>query len=77
MHSGESLKGTKGVPRKGIGTSVNMRACTSKESRVKHDQTSCRLRPPILGTALVPSRLRVEGLREQTGPCGPLQSSIV
>ena len=49
-----TLRGAKGVPRKGVGTSVNMRVCTCKEVRVKHNQTICFLRPPLLGTPLVP-----------------------
>ena len=49
-------RGTRGVPRKGVWTSVNMRVWTCKESKVKHNQTSCYLRPPFLGTPLVPSR---------------------
>ena len=53
------LRGTKGVPRKGFWTSVNMRVWTCKELRVKHDQASCYLRPPFLGTFLVPSRVMI------------------
>ena len=33
-----------------------MRVLTCKELRVKHNQTSCYLRPPPLGTRLAPSR---------------------
>ena len=51
-----ALRGTKGVPRKGVWTSVNLRVWTCEESRAKHDQTSCYSRPPFLGTPLVPSR---------------------
>ena len=50
------LRGTKGVPRKGVWASVNMRVRTCKELSGKHDQTSCYLWPPFLGTPLVPSR---------------------
>ena len=50
------LRGAKGGPRKGVWTSVDMRVWTCKESRVKHDQTRCYLRPPFLGTPFVPSR---------------------
>ena len=50
------FRGTKGVPRKGVWASVSMRVWTCKELRAKHDQTSCYLRPPFLGTPLVPSR---------------------
>ena len=50
------VRGTKGVPRRGVWTSVRMRVWTCEELRVKRDQTSCCLRPPILGTPLVPSR---------------------
>ena len=50
------ISGTKGVPRKGVWTSVKMRVWTCKESRVNNKQTSCYLRPPFLGTPLVPSR---------------------
>ena len=52
-----SLRGTKGVPRKGVWTLVNMRVWTCKELRVKHDRASCYLRPPFLGTPFVPPRL--------------------
>ena len=56
-HAGEHvLRGNKGVSRKGVWTSVNMMVWTCKELRVKHDQSSCYLRPPFLGTPLVPSR---------------------
>ena len=48
-------RGSKGVPGRGVGTSVNMRIRTCKELRVKHDQDRCYLRPPFLGTPLVPS----------------------
>ena len=41
---------------RGVWTSVNARVRTCKELRVKNDQTSCYLRPPFLGTPLVPSR---------------------
>ena len=51
------LRGTKGVPRKGVGASVNMRVLTCKELRAKHHQTNCYLRPPFLGTPLVSSRM--------------------
>ena len=51
------LRGTKGVPRKGVWTSVDTRVWACREFRAKHDQTSCCLRPPFLGTPLVPSRL--------------------
>ena len=51
------LRGTEGVPRKGVWTSVDRRVWPCKESRAKHDQTSCCLRPPFLGTLLVPSRV--------------------
>ena len=40
------LRGTQGVPRKEVRTSVNMRVRTCRELRGKHDQTSCYLRPP-------------------------------
>ena len=53
------VRGTKGVPRKWVGASVNLRVRTCTEWRVKHDQTSCCLRPQILGTPLVPSRIIV------------------
>ena len=48
-----SLRGSKGVPRKGVGTSVNMRVRTCEESRAKCGQTTCYLRPPFLGTPSV------------------------
>ena len=48
-------RGTKGVPRKGVWASVNVRAWTCKALRAKHDRTSCYLRPPFLGTPWVPS----------------------
>ena len=50
------LRGAKGVPRKGVWTSVNRRFWKCKELRTKHGQASCCLRPPCLGTPLVPSR---------------------
>ena len=50
------LRGAKGVPRKGVWASVNMRVWACNESRAKCDQTSCYLRPPFLGSPLVPSR---------------------
>ena len=52
----QGLRGTEGVPRKGVWTSVNMRVWTCEASRVKHDHTSCYSRPPFLGTPLVYSR---------------------
>ena len=45
-----SLRGTKGVPRKGVWTSVHMRAWSCQESRATYDQTICYLRPPFHGT---------------------------
>ena len=56
----ETLRGTKGVPSKGVWTSVNMRVWTCKELGVKHGQTSGYLRPPFPGTPLVPSRERAQ-----------------
>ena len=50
------LRGRKGVPRRGVWTSVNKRVWTCKELRVTHHQTSCYSQPPFLGTLLVPSR---------------------
>ena len=50
------VRGTKGVPRKVVRASVSVRVWTCKEFRVKLNQTSCYLRPPLLGTPLVPSR---------------------
>ena len=47
----------RGVPRRGVWTPVSMRVWACKESRAKHDQTSCCFWPPFLGTPLVPSRL--------------------
>ena len=52
-----TLRGAKGVQRKGVWTSVDMRVWTCKELRVNRDQTSCYLRPPFLGTPWVPFRL--------------------
>ena len=54
-----SLRGGKGVPRKGAWTSVNVRVWTCKDSRAKRDQTSCYLRPPFLWTPLVPSAVSI------------------
>ena len=51
------LRGTKGVPRKGVWTSVDMSVWTCNELRANHDQTCCYLRPPFLGAPLVPSGL--------------------
>ena len=45
-----SSSSTKGVPRKGVWTSVNVRVWTCKELKAEHDQTSCYSRPPFLGT---------------------------
>ena len=56
-HIDMCLRGTKGIPRKGVGTSVNMRVRMCKESRVKHYQTSRCLRPPIFVASLAPSRV--------------------
>ena len=50
-HSGE----LRGLPRKGVWTSVNMRVWTCKQLRVKHNHTSWYKRPPFLGAPLVPS----------------------
>ena len=60
-----SPRGTKGVPRKGVWTSVNTRVWTCKEVRVKHEQTSYYLRPPFLRTPLAPSRCGAEDRRER------------
>ena len=54
------LRGTKGVQRKGVRTSVNVRVRARKEPGAKHDQTCRCLRPPCLGTPLVPSRGNIE-----------------
>ena len=51
------LVGTKGVPRQGVWTSVNVRVWTCKELRVKRNQTSCYSRHPFLGTPVAPSRV--------------------
>ena len=48
---------TKGVPRKGAWTSVNIRAWACKELRVTRDQPNCYLRPAFVGTPLVPSKI--------------------
>ena len=53
---GTCLRGAKGVPRKGVWTSVNMRVWTCKELGAKHDRSSCYSRPPFLGTPVVSSR---------------------
>ena len=53
---GAFWRGTKGVPRKGVWTPVTMRVFKCKELRVNNDRTSCYLRPPFLGTPIVPSR---------------------
>ena len=58
-------RGTKGVPRRGVWTSVDMRVWTCNELRVKHDQTSCYLQPPFLGTPLVPSRVLSHSLTSE------------
>ena len=54
-----TVRQTKGVPRKGVGASVNGRIRTCKESRAKRDQTNVYLRPPFLGSPLAPSRLSI------------------
>ena len=46
------IRGTEGVPRKGVWTSVNMRVRTCKDLPSKRNQTSCYTRPPFLGTPL-------------------------
>ena len=46
------LRGTKGVPKKGVGTSVKTRVWACKELKVKRDQPICFLRPPLLGTPI-------------------------
>ena len=53
------LEGTRGVPRKGVWRSINMRIWACEELRAKHYQTSSYLRLPFLGTPLVPSRMLV------------------
>ena len=53
------VRGAKVVPRKGVWASVDMRVWTCREFSAKHHQTSCYLRPPVLGTHLV--HPRVEG----------------
>ena len=47
-----SWRETKGVPRKGVWTSVHTGAWACKESRAAHDPTSCYSQPPFLGTPL-------------------------
>ena len=42
-----NLRGTKGVPRKGVRTSVNVRAWACRELRAKRDQASCYLTTSI------------------------------
>ena len=66
FNASRNLRETKGVPRKEVWTSVNMRVWTCKESRAKHDQASCYLRPPFLGTPLAPSRVMVARRRSRT-----------
>ena len=72
------LRGTKGVPRKGVWTSVNVRVWACKELRVRHDQTSKYSRPPLFGTFLVPSRLlaRAQSAFAQMGLCGKLPQAV-
>ena len=61
--------GTEGVPRKGVWASVNTSVWTCKWLRVSHNQASCDLPPPFLGTPLVPSRLRGDrSFRESSVP---------
>ena len=52
------LRGTKSVARKEVWTSVNMRVCTCKELRAKHDQASCYLRPSSLVTSRLMTSVR-------------------
>ena len=42
------LRGTEGVPRKGVWASVNMRVWTCKELRVKHNRTTCDGTPCLI-----------------------------
>ena len=65
------LRGTKGVPRKGVWTPINMRVWTCKELRVSNNQTSCYLRPPFLGTPSVPSRSESESAPSPPPARGP------
>ena len=64
------LRGTKGVPRKWVWTSVNMRVWTCKEWGVKQYQTSGYLRPPFLETPLVPSKSCAEVVATNPFPFG-------
>ena len=50
-----TLEGTNGGPTEEGLNSVNMRVGTCKKLGVNHDHISCCLRPPFLGTPLVPS----------------------
>ena len=48
------FRGTKGAPKERGWNTGPYEGSKCKESRAKDDQTSCCLRPPILGTPLVP-----------------------
>ena len=61
------LRETKGVPKKGVWTSVSMRVWTCKTLRVKCDQTRSYLRPPFLGTPSVPSRVVCKAVFQSVG----------
>ena len=50
------FKGNQGGPKEGGSNIGQPEGLNSKELRVKHDRTSCYIRPPFLGTPLVPSR---------------------
>ena len=65
-----TLRGTKGVPRKGVWTSVSTRVWTPKEWRAKHGQTSCCLQTPhSSGPPQLPPESR---LRALAPGCAPL-----
>ena len=62
------LRGIKGVPRKGVWTSVSMRVWTGKELRARRDRTSCYRRPPEDISSLLsvtPKRVSENGEHEK------------
>ena len=73
INTDADLRGTTGVPRKGVWASVHMRVWTCEDLRAEHDQTSRYLRPPFLGTPLVPSRdmpaAQCHAVRSRAVPC--------
>ena len=61
----------KGNQETGVWTSVNIRAWTCKDLRTKHNETSCYLRPPFLGTPISSLQTKGSAWKWHLGPwCG-------